>query len=248
MRPPHIKRRILGPQNSATHLPQYCTPTRDCMINRTEGGMCAPQGVYEPVVCPPGLYCPSNAVKPIFCPKGFYCPIGSKEPRKCASLSVCPSNSMRHFDLTPLIILLFVDIMLVTALMFRSLQKRFIQRRKKPVLTIMRDEGNDVEMFIESLKRCHMSPPLGLSFDFKSLEFRSKRPQKVSIVKELSGTIKQGSLWGIMGASGCGKCRSSTFLKLPCTHLFEATFIKLLMGKISGNKGRTTVNGISIRR
>ena len=72
----------------------------------------------------------------------------------------------------------------------------------------------DINQFIQSLSKCTLASKFGLSFEFEDLKFQPNKKCK-PILSEVSGTIRSGTLWGVMGASGAGK----------------STFVNVLMGK-----------------
>ncbi len=72
----------------------------------------------------------------------------------------------------------------------------------------------DIQQFVQSLSRCTIASNFGLSFEFENLKFQPNKKSK-PILSEVSGQIKGGTFWGVMGASGAGK----------------STFVNVLMGK-----------------
>lgn len=71
----------------------------------------------------------------------------------------------------------------------------------------------DIQQFVQSLSKCTVAASFGLSFEFENLIFKPKGSTK-PILSDVSGEIRSGTLWGIMGASGAGK----------------STFVNVLMG------------------
>ena len=67
------------------------------------------------------------------------------------------------------------------------------------------EERTDLHLFVESLSKCIGNSNFGLSFEFEDLRFQPKKSPK-PILSEVSGRINSGALWGVMGASGAGKC------------------------------------------
>ena len=72
----------------------------------------------------------------------------------------------------------------------------------------------EIRQFVHSLSRCTLASNFGLSFEFEDLKFQPNKKSK-PVLSEVSGQIKGGTLWGVMGASGAGK----------------STFVNVLMGK-----------------
>jgi len=67
-------------------------------------------------------------------------------------------------------------------------------------------QKTDLHLFVQSLSKCLGASKFGLSFEFQDLGFKAPSNGKV-ILSDVSGTIHAGSLWGVMGASGAGKCK-----------------------------------------
>lgn len=73
------------------------------------------------------------------------------------------------------------------------------------------DDGasrTDLQQFVQSLSRILGATKFGLNFEFQNLRFQPKKNPK-PILSEVTGMIDAGSLWGVMGASGAGKCKFS---------------------------------------
>jgi ABC-type multidrug transport system ATPase subunit len=81
------------------------------------------------------------------------------------------------------------------------------------------------QQFIKSISRCVKGDKFGLSFEFDDLCFEPKRGKK--ILSDVSGTMLNGSFWGVMGGSGAGK----------------STFVNVLMGKVKNTGGSIKING-----
>jgi len=80
----------------------------------------------------------------------------------------------------------------------------------------------DLQQFVQSLSRILGASKFGLNFEFQNLHFQPKKNPK-PILSEVTGMIDAGSLWGVMGASGAGKCKfsytwKSTWL-IRCSYL-----------------------------
>jgi hypothetical protein len=67
-------------------------------------------------------------------------------------------------------------------------------------------ESTDLHLFVQSLKKCFGTNTMGLGFEFENLKFQPPKATK-PILDDVSGLINAGSLWGVMGASGAGKCK-----------------------------------------
>lgn len=222
-----------GPNNSFHNPPQYCPPTNECQITRlqTLHNSCSiPQGIYEPVVCAPGFFCPAGGSKQLPCPSRHYCPLGSFRPWRCSSISVCPSGSSRQLPLIGGFLLVIVDLILLIGTVrsrlkghWYSWSKRkympFVQYRKRrhqisstvarqepELLPVVTDEKFlCLQQFVKSLQSCLGLNDVGLEIGFHDLGFQIGAENK-TILSGVSGSVKPGSLLGIMGPSGAGKC------------------------------------------
>ena len=67
----------------------------------------------------------------------------------------------------------------------------------------------DLKRFIASMSKCTQARELGLSFAFLDLSLKVGGNQK-QLLRDVTGRIDSGSMWGIMGASGAGKCKRET--------------------------------------
>lgn len=67
-------------------------------------------------------------------------------------------------------------------------------------------QNSDLNLFVQSLSKCLGATKFGLSFEFQNLGFKAPKSNK-KILDQVSGNIHAGSLWGVMGASGAGKCK-----------------------------------------
>ncbi|GAB7358916.1 hypothetical protein MBLNU230_g4136t1 [Neophaeotheca triangularis] len=86
-------------------------------------------------------------------------------------------------------------------------------------------DSPDFQRFIRSMSRTIHTKNVGLSFDFENLDFTTSSGKK--ILKNVTGTMPRGSMWGIMGGSGAGK----------------STFMNVLMGKAITTAGTVKING-----
>jgi ABC-type multidrug transport system ATPase subunit len=66
-------------------------------------------------------------------------------------------------------------------------------------------DKTDLQRFVQSLKKIMGDTKFGLTFEFQNLRFHPKKAPR-PILQDVSGCINAGSLWGVMGASGAGKC------------------------------------------
>ncbi|MCJ1307995.1 hypothetical protein MMC25_001645 [Agyrium rufum] len=241
------------PNNTASQPPQFCPPTAQCQMTRlqTLWNTCGePMGTYEPIACSPGFYCPEGGRQRLLCPSHYYCPLGSQSPLPCAPTSICPPGSIRQFQLLGVVIAVVVDISLALFIL-RSLvtrlfrQWRHSKRREygfrsahllrsdefhiPPPTGQPMSENNDPSLsqlclFVQSIRKCIGSHDIGLRLDFDNLGYSVDGK---SILQNISGTVKPGSLLAVMGPSGAGKL----------------TFVRVLLGKVKNTLGTVLVNG-----
>ena len=74
------------------------------------------------------------------------------------------------------------------------------------------DSSAELRQFVDSMSKAINGSSFGLSFGFEDLSFQPKGVKK-PILSKISGSINSGSLVGVMGGSGAGKC-----LSFPCLH------------------------------
>ncbi|KAI4217923.1 MAG: hypothetical protein LQ349_008953, partial [Xanthoria aureola] len=111
--------------NSPELLPAFCPPTVSCQSARMTGGLCEPQGQFEPVVCPAGSYCPPGGKEKIECPAGHWCSVGFVKPEKCSIGASCPAGSTRNMTFLPPGLILAVDTLVILTMVFFSIRGYF---------------------------------------------------------------------------------------------------------------------------
>ncbi|KAI0395252.1 hypothetical protein F5Y17DRAFT_474729 [Xylariaceae sp. FL0594] len=124
--------------NTVNSLPQYCPPITACEVARLSGSICSldgkgvSMGPFEPIVCQKGHYCPAeeHGRSTLDCPPGHYCQPGAPTPTPCAVGSYCPAKSARQIYLVPLAIVVVFDMLIVMALIWYTINKRFRNRRE----------------------------------------------------------------------------------------------------------------------
>jgi hypothetical protein len=67
-------------------------------------------------------------------------------------------------------------------------------------------DSTDLQRFVRSLSKILGANKFGLTFEFQNLRFHPAKAPR-AILQDVSGCINAGSLWGVMGASGAGKCK-----------------------------------------
>lgn len=120
----------LSKANESWTWPQECPPTTSCQVTRLSSQFCAPQGIYEPELCPPGYYCP-DTIAAVECPAGTYCPRGSAQPLSCPAVSTCPAGSSHKRDHTGMVAAGVLDFVLIVALLAPPLTRLWKRLRKQ---------------------------------------------------------------------------------------------------------------------
>ena len=117
--------------NNSFTWPSVCPPTIPCQLTRLGSDYCAPQGVFEPWLCPPGSYCPDSRTQ-LPCVAGTYCPRGSSEPLACRALTYCPDGSPRRRVYGGVLISVLADLLLVAIyLWLRHVGEPYFVRRRR---------------------------------------------------------------------------------------------------------------------
>lgn len=71
------------------------------------------------------------------------------------------------------------------------------------------NDNTDLREFVGSLSKCIEGSHFGLSFEYADLGFWPKGAPR-PILQGITGTIPRGSLVGVLGGSGAGKCKCGT--------------------------------------
>ncbi|KAI0882331.1 uncharacterized protein GGS22DRAFT_191502 [Annulohypoxylon maeteangense] len=239
------------PNNSATTPPQYCAPTPECLLTRlqTVRNICNDaQGIYEPLVCPPGHYCSLGGKQISICPQGYFCPLGSAEPFRCGITSICPEGADRELVMDGFIFIFILD-SIILALLLKSFRRVLDIIRWRILRTCiekstfvaspelshidtisegnLRIEDENVRKFVASVRSCVGQGDVGFSFGFEELSLVLANGK--TILAPQSGHIPKGSIWGVMGPSGAGK----------------SSFVNVLMGKTKQTTGQIYVNKVA---
>ncbi|KAI1498093.1 hypothetical protein F5X99DRAFT_420821 [Biscogniauxia marginata] len=220
-----------GPQG--TYEPTVCPPGHFCGL-----------GGKQVTPCPQGHFCPLGSVEPLLCSSTSVCPQGADR-----------EFVMDGFIVILVIDLVFLALIAIshlkTRLPFRwkvsdsntasqtpkgdldlevagripGLVSHQIQRVK------LEREAQDATpgimvKFVTSVRSCIGLSGIGFTFGFEDLSLVFANGK--TLVAPQSGSIPQGSLWGVMGPSGAGK----------------TSFVNLLMGKMAPTTGHLYVNGL----
>ncbi|KAI1387271.1 uncharacterized protein F4822DRAFT_430023 [Hypoxylon trugodes] len=140
---------FLCANNTVNSLPQFCPPITECQIARLAGFTCSlggrniGMGPFEPVVCQQGYYCPtsSGGREMIPCPTGTYCQPGAPTPTPCSFGSRCPEKSSFETFLIPIAVLIFADVLILLALIWYHIRKRFWRSRQQTIAGLNRKKN-----------------------------------------------------------------------------------------------------------
>ncbi|KAL4899814.1 hypothetical protein BDW74DRAFT_171221 [Aspergillus multicolor] len=220
------------------HQPTFCPPSPDCLLRRLQSSanICLEsQGNYEPVICQPSFYCVPPGTQQLECPKGYFCPLGTVMPFKCTVLSICREGSSHQTPLLALMLSVLLDILVCgICILFRSpspsrqLSRYLCFNQPPPSLPVDGGESsNDTaclqrlgDFFPENTDR--FSPDL----TFSGICLRLGRPPR-DILSDVHGTVRSGSVFGIIGASGSGK----------------SSLVNILSGRSQPTQGVIAING-----
>lgn len=215
--------KLLGPWDNE-HRPVFCPPSPDCLLRRLQSStnIClAPQGGFEPVICPPGYYCPPPGTQQLKCLREYFCPLGTVTPFKCTALSICGEGSSHQTPLLALVLCVLLDILVCgICILFRSsspsqkVLRYLCFNQSPPSLPVDEGEYSNGAVCLQRLDGLFPYNTTGLSLDltFTGINLRLGRPVR-DILSDVHGAIRSGTVFGIIGASGSGKCESfSSFL------------------------------------
>jgi hypothetical protein len=208
--------KLPGPWSDESQ-PVFCPPSPDCLLRRLQSSanICiAPQGNLEPVICRPGYYCPPPGTQQLPCPSGHYCPLGTVTPFKCTALSICAEGSAHQTPLLALVLCVLLDILVCgVCILLRSssssakLSRYFRCNQGRPRSSVDEAESGSDDVCLRQLDGLfpHCNNGFALDLTFTGINLRLGRPPR-DILFNLHGTIRSGSVFGIIGASGSGKC------------------------------------------
>lgn len=158
------------------------------------------------MICAPGFYCPPGGKQQIVCPAGHYCPLGSVEPFKCLPLSICPTGSMKELHLVGVLCCILLDVILLCLWLWPWLRRHLsakIEVDNVETPSVPHLEGHNHELIPIFLNES--SRNVGLEVRFNDVGLCIK-PSGKQILSGASGSALEGSVLGIMGPSGSGKC------------------------------------------
>ncbi|KAF2225379.1 hypothetical protein BDZ85DRAFT_272233 [Elsinoe ampelina] len=208
-----------------------------------QGFYCPPRGKQQ-LECPSGHFCPYGTVSPVKCDPGAYCPAGSSK-----QIPLLPLGMTAVVD-GFLISIVIIGLLLVRsdssskysrstgpsrASSFKSIfypeietrrQLHFRRSGTKERKSMDDFESNpQMQIYLKGLSDAIQTQDLGLSFQFKDLSYKIKAAGEV--LSGVTGTIRQGSMFGIMGGTGAGK----------------STLLNILMGKRKQSRGTVKICG-----
>jgi ABC-type multidrug transport system fused ATPase/permease subunit len=210
-----------------------------CSSLRLLGQYCTePQGLFEPEVCPQGMFCPSLSHK-LVCPSGSFCPLGSTAPILCSSFSICAEGSHRELFFGPAALSVGIDVAIIALLLLA----RALQRRSAAAGARLLDGSNNIAPLPQQLSSSELThqlvarirtacgfsdggavarPSVDISFEGVTLALGGK-----AILQDVGGRASSGKLTALMGGSGSGK----------------STLLHCLRGRSIPDSGSITING-----
>ncbi|KAF3026722.1 hypothetical protein E8E14_014758 [Neopestalotiopsis sp. 37M] len=251
------------PNNTASSPPQYCPPTPQCLLTRLQlvRNICnAPQGTYEPIVCPRGSFCPSGGKEVKICPRGHFCPLGTAEPFSCGRTSICPEGSDREFILDGFVVIVIVDLLFL-AIVVRAFCKTPFRRwmAKSRAREIRKGSDGNVDLESSGLDkgavrhRAQHITPAKEDFDIAP----DMMPKFVSLVRACVGSSELGLSFGFeqlslvlangkrLVAPQSGSIpQGSVWCVMGPSGAGKTSFVNLLMGRTTRTTGQLYVNGV----
>ena len=170
-------------------------------------------------MCKPGFYCPPGGKEQIVCPSGHYCPLGSVRPFKCLPLSVCPTGSPEQLPVVGFLCCGLLDSLLLCLWLWPWLRRRLTSKQREEELETQPVEDEDRHTHeLSSVLMNESSGIAGLELKFNNIGHCIKSSGK-HILSGISGIAQKGSILGIMGPSGSGKCENCRRNLLACVKL-----------------------------
>lgn len=204
-----------------TYEPIVCAPGYYC-----------PSGGKTKVICPPNHYCPLGAFRPIQCSYRSICPSNSQRQIEMVGLIaiIAIDIFLSLWKFGPRLRTLYRRRWRKKPANLSSLENAIEKTppgpgaiaSDKPDLSpdeihVLQDSAielhgeqvsdADFKNFIQSLEKAIGTNRFGLSFSFIDLGLKLTDSCH-EILKGITGHIESGSMWGILGASGAGKCES----------------------------------------
>lgn len=136
-----------------------------------------------------GFYCPAGGKEKIACPAGSYCPQGSYQPTKCDWGASCPENSSRQLSISPLWVIIAIDLAVLVLVLSGFAFSRWRKRRRIAYAEL--DTSNMPAEDIEDLS--------GLPQSKASAPPADEEPGTMNIAyKIISGRVRSTSLgWSL---------------------------------------------------
>ncbi|KAJ3276162.1 hypothetical protein HDV01_005610 [Terramyces sp. JEL0728] len=226
--------------------PIICVATPECSLNRTNGILCKPQGIGEPIPCPAGYFCTTPNEQDI-CPSDHYCPTGTVNPIPCSLGSVCFAGSAYEQNYLGVIAFITIDVILFIVFIaiymmnqikvaekqilehphipepkILQVKKTISKKQAKP--TPKKENGFQDKIILDAFTRCRNGTQTNIRLKFEELSLTL--PSGVTILNGVSGEISPGKFTAIMGPSGAGK----------------TTFLNVLSGKVNRTAGQLYIN------
>jgi ABC-type multidrug transport system fused ATPase/permease subunit len=148
------------------------------------------------------------------CSRGHFCPLGTVTPFKCTALSICPKGSSHQTPLLLLVLCVLLDIVVcVICILFRRLPpsrklSRYLPFNRPPPRLSVDEGGSSNDSFclwpLDGLFPANANE-ISIDLTFAGISLSLGHPPR-DVLSDVHGIIRSGSVFGIIGASGSGKC------------------------------------------
>ncbi len=204
-----------------------------------------------PELCPKGKYCESFGSTAKSCPEGYYCPAGTADPVACNPGAVCWEGADRPYEFVPFFFLVLglVGMWVLRHFLERRRNQKLTGRIQADIKRVaeIQDMGSALDA---KLRENNLNPALlaaqRINISFNCLGLRVQAPTgacfglfkaknfsnvdddgMITRLASVTGSMKSGTVTGVMGPSGSGK----------------TTFMHVLCGKLQHNLGKIKING-----
>ena len=189
---------------------------------KCKAGFFCPQNTFQPVYCPGGYSCEADSTVMKICPKNFYCPLGTIKPYQCNYLAICPEGTEEAPKVIVFIVMIILLLIPVGFFKWKDASDRVRRLKHKYEIDSLNKKDSRYSL-LETPALSKLSKTFDIQFENLSLTL----PNGVTIMGNVSGTLRSGRTTAIMGPSGAGK----------------TTFITLLTGKTKRTTGSVLING-----
>ena len=184
-------------------------------------GYWCPENTFLPEYCCPGFVCSPNGDTIKICPKQQYCPTGSIEGQPCSGVASCSPGTVKPVRIGLLVIIFIILLMISFGFNFKKRWDIQESIRTQIILEQVKQDKLEPKTIPTTSRKQNQS----FNIEYDNLEF--KLPDGTTIMKNVSGVLRVGTMTAVMGPSGAGK----------------STFFSLLTGKTKRSNGVVRING-----